>query len=288
MNPFDLRGPEFLVFYAVFTAVLCVALHWLRRTSEMGQPGEGRVPLNDPYQIAYLRGGKNEAIRVAAISLIERGLLERCEKNDLITKGRAVPQVNDPLEQELLRFFHKRQAAPEAFKMIHGHWERVLEPRHSALERAGLLPDASRREFRFWLAIFGALILLSLGAVKVSVGMSRGKPVLFLVFFTAIAVGILIAVLYSYRRTRRGDAALADIRGIFAGLKIAPSGTADLVMLGAVFGMAAMPLNALPYLPDLYPQARKDGNSSGCGSSCGSSCGGGGGCGGGGCGGCGS
>ena len=157
MSLFDLRGPEFLLFYAVFAAALCIALHWLRRASESAQPSDARIPLNDPYQIAYLRGGKNEAIRVAAISLIERGLLERCEKNDLITKGRAAPQLSDPLEQELLRFFHKRQAASEAFKMIHGHWERVLEPRHSALERAGLLPDAKRREVRFWLAAFGPL-----------------------------------------------------------------------------------------------------------------------------------
>ena len=255
----------------------------------MGQPGDARVPLNDPYQIAYLRGGENEAIRVAAISLIERGLLERCEKNDLLTKGRTAPQMNDPLEQELLRFFHNRRGAHEAFKMNSGHWERVLESRRSALERAGLMPDAERRKFRAWLAVLGAAILLSLGAVKVSVGMSRGRPVLFLVLFTVVAVALHLGVMFGYRRTRRGDAALADIRDIFAGLKIAPSGTADLVMLGAVFGMAAMPLAALPYLPDLYPQARKDGNSgSGSGSSCGSSCGGGGGCGGGGCGGCGS
>ena len=283
MNIFDWRGPEFLLFYAVFAAAVCVTMHLLRRLSESAQPLEERTPLSDSYQIAYLRGGKNEAIRLAAISLIERGLLERREKNELIIKDRWPPVVNDPLEQELLRFFHTRRAAPEAFKGNTNGWHNALAGRRNALERAGLIPDAGQRLMRNWLAAGGVTLLLAASAIKVAVGINRGRPGLFLVVFTVVAVAI--SVMFGYRRTRRGDAALADIREIFSGLKYSQAGVADLVMLGAVFGMAAMPAAAVPYLPELYPQAAKGADSGGCGSSCGSSCGG---CGGGGCGGCGS
>ena len=286
MNVFDWRGPEFLLFYAVFAAAVCLSLHSLRRASEWAQPVEQRTPLTDPYQIAYLRGGKNEAIRVAVISLIERGLLERREKNELIAKDRRPPVLNDPLERELLGFFQHRRAAPEAFKGNAKEWNNALAGRCKALEHAGLMPDAGRRLTRNWLTAGGVTLLLIVSAIKSGVGISRDRPGLFLVVFTVVAIAILLRVMFGYRRTRRGDAALADIREIFSGLKYSQAGVADLVMLGAVFGMAAMPAAAVPYLPELYPQAAKGGSDSGgCGSSCGSSCGG---CGGGGCGGCGS
>ena len=73
MNPFDLSGPEFLVFYLSLAAVVIGALVLWRRASESA--GAPKIDLADPYLIAYLRGGENEALRVALVSLIDRGLL---------------------------------------------------------------------------------------------------------------------------------------------------------------------------------------------------------------------
>src|SRR5215212_9798794 len=73
MYPFDLPGPQFLVFYGVFAAVILLVVLVLTRYTEDGAPP--RVNLSDPYGIAYLRGGKNEALRIATVSLIDRGLL---------------------------------------------------------------------------------------------------------------------------------------------------------------------------------------------------------------------
>jgi hypothetical protein len=71
VNPLDLSGPEFLLFYLVMGAFLLIAVAVLRR---FGEPDSLlAVSLNDPYQIAYLRGGANEVLRLATVGLIDRG-----------------------------------------------------------------------------------------------------------------------------------------------------------------------------------------------------------------------
>jgi hypothetical protein len=73
MWPFDLRGPDFLVFYLVAGAIVLTAAYLLRHA---GEPEDApKVNLSDPYLIAFLRGGKNEALRVVTMSLLDRGLL---------------------------------------------------------------------------------------------------------------------------------------------------------------------------------------------------------------------
>src|SRR5262250_1744269 len=73
MNPFNLSGPDFLVFYLFFSAVVIGAAWSFRRQAESGPTP--RMDLSDPYLIACLRGGETEALRLAAFALIDRGLL---------------------------------------------------------------------------------------------------------------------------------------------------------------------------------------------------------------------
>jgi hypothetical protein len=73
-SPFDLRGPEFLLFYLLFGACVLAALFLLRYTGEATDPPQ--LNLSDPYLIAFLRGGRNETLRVATVSLIDRGFLQ--------------------------------------------------------------------------------------------------------------------------------------------------------------------------------------------------------------------
>ena len=79
MNPFDLYGPQFLAFYAALTVATMIVVVVLRRRRELARWSS--VELTDPYLIAYLRGGKNEVIRTAIISLVDRGLLEVVDSN---------------------------------------------------------------------------------------------------------------------------------------------------------------------------------------------------------------
>ena len=74
MNPFDLRGPDFLAFYLVFGLAMLAVLWLLRRAGEADTTSH--VMLDDYVEIAYLRGGPQEAMRVATLNLVNRGLLE--------------------------------------------------------------------------------------------------------------------------------------------------------------------------------------------------------------------
>ena len=89
MTPFDLRGPEFLVFYVLLAA----GLLWLcsaRRTNREDAGGAALPRLEDPYLIAYLRGGREAAIETALVSLVDRKFIT-VENDQMVastTRGR--------------------------------------------------------------------------------------------------------------------------------------------------------------------------------------------------------
>ena len=88
-NPLDLPGPQFLVFYSV-PAVVTLGLLYVcphgRRVA-----GRRRASTRAIRTCSrYLRGGKNEALRVATVlSLVDRGLLVVDEANRRWPRRRA-------------------------------------------------------------------------------------------------------------------------------------------------------------------------------------------------------
>jgi uncharacterized protein (TIGR04222 family) len=292
MNPFDLPGPQFLLFYGVLAIVTILVAAVVTRRAENGPAPP--VKLSDPYGIAYLRGGKNEALRLATISLIDRGLLT-VQGERLVTAHNAAPDLAQrAIERALLEKFTTADSATAIFN------DRRLESACADYARSladlGLLPnsaarDARRRRFRMAL-----LVLLGVAGSKLILALMRGRSnVGFLLVMTGVAVVMAYKVTHP-SRTARGSALLADLRTLFAGLKarrrsILPGGaTSEAALLAAVYGLSMLPAAAFPYVQKLYPRAATSEGSgascgASCGSSCGSSCGGGGG---GGCGGCGS
>jgi len=108
-NPLDLPGPQFLVFY-VFLAVITLGLLWVvRSTSEAG--ASPRIDTGDPYLIAYLRGSHQEALRVATIALIDRGLLEADTTARTIVARAGATAPTHPIEQALVRHFEQSHLA---------------------------------------------------------------------------------------------------------------------------------------------------------------------------------
>jgi len=136
VNPFDLYGPEFLLFYAALIGIVLGAAVLLRRANEPGESPSMR--LTDPYLIAYLRGGSNECIRVALTSLLDSGLLETADdlvgtKNDKSAAGRSA------FESSILKYFEEAGKPLSALKepTIVKHTDSIRR----VLEAAGLLPD---------------------------------------------------------------------------------------------------------------------------------------------------
>ena len=162
---------------------------------------------------------------------------------------------------------------------------------------------------RFASAVPLAIVLL-VGAVKVALGVSREKPVFYLLLLVA---GVAVALYFVGRRvfrTSAGDAALDQLRQQHASLATTtleahPHPRHDMGYAFGLFGLGMLGGVAATGLSDMFPTLRRrpdgtwvdntsnswgsgggDSSSSGCssascsGSSCGSSCGGGGGCGG--------
>ena len=72
-NPRALRGPQCLLFYGCLGVAVTALVWWTRRAWERADTPAR--PLSDYLEIAFLRGGSAEAIRVAVITLIDRGVL---------------------------------------------------------------------------------------------------------------------------------------------------------------------------------------------------------------------
>ncbi|MBM2810594.1 MAG: hypothetical protein HW416_1353 [Chloroflexi bacterium] len=301
MNPFDLSGPQFLMFYATLGALVVAFTFAARRVLESGPvPKLSEV---DPYLVGYLRGGANETLRVAVISLLDRGLLE-VEAPKLLHKTGATEQVRRPVERAILGAFTKSSPASSIFSNASAR--KACEPLAKELEALRLLPGPEQMRTRLLLGLAAVAVLGWIAFEKVSIAQQRGREnIAFLVVLALVLVFVVVRILWS-RRTALGDRVLDDMRTLFDGLKdrahqVRPGGaTNELALLVGVFGLSALWGNAYSQASELFPRAadpRKHGNSSGgsgCGSSCGASCGGGGGGGsggggscGGGCGGCG-
>src|SRR5882762_1585467 len=141
MNPFDLSGPSFLVFYIVFAVVVVVAVKLAIDTAEQGAPPA--LPLSDPYQIAWLRGGTPEAARIAVLALTDRGLLAM-QGDDLVNFGPARSFVQEPLERAILALCAQSGTAATAV-LDDPAVEQACAVYQAQLERLQLMPDPAMR-----------------------------------------------------------------------------------------------------------------------------------------------
>lgn len=286
MNPFDLAGPQFLVFFLVYSAVILLVVWELGQNSQHTTLPSPR--LSDPYRIAYLRGGREEAARVATLVLIDRGLL-RVEGSKLKKPKKVDIRLADTaLERWLLDLFATPAEATSIFSAA--GLDSATAAYETELTQLALLPDAEQKQIRAWHFWVAALFLSSVAANKIFVALERGRSnIVFLVALCAIAITLAWKLTHRFR-TARGDALLQDLRTLFAALKerratVQPGGaTLELALLAAVFGLSGLPRPEFSYVKELYPKAANSSGSScggiGCGSSCGGGCGGG-------CGGCG-
>lgn len=299
MNPFNFTGPEFLLFYIALIVITIVVVRRLRLRNELRETPQTDTPWNDPYRIAFLRGGKNELVRVAIVSLVDRGLLAvQDDKVETTTVGQGM-RARKRIEQALLEFCRTAREPKELFAAA--ELTAAATEYETELARMRLMPDQQMTNLRRTLYKRAALVLLFFSVTKIVVAWMRGRTnVGFLIILTLLALVILLPMAAFPRLSARGYVLLDSVRNLFAALKvrapqIRPGGAStELVMLAAVFGIGALPRENFVWTQKLFPKADKKKNSSdttSCGSSCGTSCGsssscGGGGCGGG-CGGCG-
>jgi uncharacterized protein (TIGR04222 family) len=290
VNPFDLQGPEFLFVYLMYGGLTLLGLVLLRRRRESGPAA--KLDLTHPYLVAYLRAGRDEAVRVALVSLTDRKLVVPGEPH-----WRAADDADDaivhPLERALLRRFAGEGDAPDPER-----WdpavERACDQLHRELQRLGLMPDDAMDRARERRAVAAIALLAIPAAIKVALALQRGRHNVAILIILAVAFAAGAWLLRGGRITWRGRRLLADLRVLFSGLRQRadrPASGGEVALLAGVFGAAVLPLAVFPHGEVLAGRSEPGGR--GCSasvSSCGSTCssGGGDGGGGGGCGGCGS
>ena len=257
MNPFDLQGPQFLALYAIFGVSVLALLYVGKRKNESGELGQ--VSLSDPYVIAYLRGGALETLRLGVAVLIDRGLLDMDDLHVLQTrKGTVARHGANELERAIL----ERCQQPEPVHTV------VDDPRLHAIARHSYEPDLLRKGLiagcdvraRRWKLVGGAIAaLVVVAAIKVIIGLSRHRPVSFLIASAALfSVCALIAT--RGVRTVRGDRILGDLEALFDALRHRASGlqpnyaTNELALLVAVFGFEPLPAMTYPFVHAFHPK----------------------------------
>lgn len=296
VNPFDWSGPWFLLAYLIFGLLVYYLARELLIRQELRNPHAQLSLADDPYRIAFLRGGALEAVKIAAIVLVDRGLLRADGPLLETASADSLRFASHDIERDVLRLYlgrqgHSKELAAQADMLP------SCRAYQDSLTQQELLvgpPLLRRRERITWPAHY---LLLTVAAVKAVIAISRQH---YNLLFLALLLATFLLMLRGLRTQATSWSAqrlLTDLRMLFGRLNQraarlqAGSSSADMALLAAIFGLGALPLSVYAYVAELYPVPRhsSDSSSGGTGdsSSGGGDGGGDGGGGGSGCGGCG-
>jgi uncharacterized protein (TIGR04222 family) len=304
MIPFSLDGQQFLLFYGSFVALVVVAYAaYVNLGPLSARASAPRIDTlaNDPYAVACLRGGPDEAVRLAILNLIDRDLLTAAKGNGLRATLKAQPEaLRRSLDKAIVA---ECSSAPLSATGL------MENPRVRAaavvverdLQRQGLLLTAEDHAARQRARSIAMLLIAGLALVRIVQALSNGRfNLVFLIILAALALA-LVWVMPTRNSTPAGRQAMAHLQALLKRLKdraqrLSPGGaTHEAMLFAAVFGIYALPAAAFPFVDENFPRERPrsdsgGGSSSDSGGSSSSSDGGSSGCGGGGssgCGGCG-
>ena len=284
MNPFALHGPAFLAFYVVVGAlILAGQFLWTRGRELSGLVAQPNM--TDPYLIAYLRGGADQALNIAAVSLIDRGLLKGGEAM-LHAESDTEGLARRPIEKAILRLYRSpgsaKDMASDATCLA------ACREYHDVLVLRALVAGPNtfgQRLIPMFVAIGVTAFFGFLKLVLAQPGHDVGLLIVLMIILPIASVAI-----FHRRLTARGAAMLADLEVIFARLRDRAAtlrqggATNEAALLAAVYGLDELSTERFPGTKPLRRKKESDsscGGGSGCGGSCGGGCGGcGGGCGG--------
>lgn len=297
LNPFNLPGPEFLLFFLALAA-LVIGLVYLNRPQGEPSLSPGHDLANDKFEIAYLQGGPGHTLQVALLGLIDRKLLTVQGTKVKTVDPSGADKVRWNLEKVILRKCKRLEETASLFSDADVQEE--VEIIGDRLRQMGLLLNDEQKSLQKRHRHWAILFLWGVAVIKIFVALSRRHFNILFLFILIVIATILVIMITRMVRTALGEQKLKELRAVFSSLyarrkQIPLHGfTHELTLLAALYGLAVLPTPALQMIKPLrFHQTSTSGCSGGCsiGASCagasscsGGSCGGG--CGGG-CGGCG-
>ena len=297
-SPFDLNGPDFLKLYWILAAVTLVGGLLIRKFYSADGPARGDAAEPTPYEVACLAGPPARAVHAAIAQLCQDGFITMDARTGAVSFVAPGEVAGRPaIEQSVLRSVAANANVPLA--SIEAACAPALEDLQSSLRAKGLLLPADRARTAWLVPALMIAAVQVLALIRFFVGLSRGKPIGFLVF-SFFAFGIIASILLGRRpyRSRRGDAHLAALKAKYADLQREAAAAGAAGTPSPIFASLALPLavgvlgySVLAGTPadGMYQRMRSTGGSDGgsTGGDSSSSSDGGGDGGGGGCGGCG-
>ncbi|PHV14703.1 hypothetical protein CSQ90_22460 [Janthinobacterium sp. BJB303] len=297
VNPFDWSGPWFLLAYLIFGLLVYYGVRELLIRIELRNPHARLALADDPYRIAFLRGGALEAVKIAAIVLVDRGLLRADGPLLETASADSLRFASHDIERDVLRLYLGRQGHSRELAVQAGTLPACRAYQETLTQQELLVgPPLLRRRERLTRPAHWLLLTVAVTKAVIAFGRQHYK-----LLFLALLLAIFLLMLRGLRTQATSWSAqrlLSDLRMLFGRLNMrasrlqAGSNSADMALLAAIFGIGTLPPSVYAYVAGLYPVPRQgtggDSSSGGSGDSGGSSSGDGGGDGGGsGCGGCG-
>jgi uncharacterized protein (TIGR04222 family) len=279
MNEFELVGTQFLPFYMiVMLATTSGAL--ITRAALKNVIGQYSDLDMSAYDAAYLTGGDKRVVDAAVAKLLVSEVLTATALPPAIRVTGVMPGNADPVEHSVFQAITLHTISN--VRDIYGHVSPISQRIRPKLIEAGLILSAERTA-----AIRTICTLLTLtpvvfwGLPKILLGLSRHKPVTFLVILCAIGLGTAVWFFCQQCiRTSRGDDAVEYLKGQNRSLEYSlthgsPGTGTEVALALGLFGTAILltsPLFATMRPVFCTPSNTSSGfGSGGCGS--GSSCG---------------
>lgn len=302
-------GPTFLLYFILYSGAVILLSRWFvirDITSKYDMPEPTTLT---PLDISILKNGVPGAILATIYSLSQKKLI-KVSKNQhgvFIKKSNSKTISSEPLEQLFLNYVGKSTRYSSFFRKTSKKTvAKRIAPNIEKLKKLRLIPDKEVKQYRWLVFILAIMLIRTVGITKTKLGITNGKPVVFLIL---LQIAALVALYFtikplSHRVTYLGRQLLKKMKIRFEWVlnesdqNMNPN-TDDILFAVAIWGVA--PLMSTYLAGGLQAASLIDKatlikptssfNTHGC-SGCSSGCGGGGtsygcsgGCGGGGCGG---
>lgn len=287
-TPFQLDGPQFLVFFAglVVMGLASLGVIYYRDKEMVREILERNFnQAVNPYQLSRYAFGRNRAVETAIVDLVERTILEPRKHSLFIfhpDHWQSTTGEQNPVIHHLLKTYSKGEIVSYTDLQV-AYNEELTQ--HPDLARS-LYAMEKRNNLKYAVIALVGIVWVA----RTMQGLVNDQSVGYL-FAMAVFFGIAFAIIYTSTGPQR---VFRDVLlSAYSRNELSPGyPTSSVVNEFAFFGISAFAVGYIySDLKDTFRQNQRAGadaggmancGSSGCGSSCGSSCGGGcGGCGGG-------
>lgn len=276
----NMYGPDFLLFYGGVSVAVFLALMLLRLRIKPFSSKMDKGWIDDPYQIALLRGGLNAVLLTALAKLSDKACLLRDETNrNMLVQAMHIPHDAglSLIEKKVLQLFDKKTArdpkkileVPADLALL----KNACLPLENILEAEGLLiPEQSFKSYNL-LVRFAIGLLAALGIYKATIGIMGDKPVMFLLMMLVCVYIIYRICRLKNRKTNLAASYLSDSQIRYQNLiRKTDYDDGEYALALAIYGAAAISMADSDLFGDSDGRRGFAGNASGADTSCGSSC----------------